>query len=193
MKPWTHEEEAEAIRSWLKGRSAQTMAAHRGRTVVDVLTKLGELEQAGRMAATARVKQINPSFYISTLKQQIAKYCPAVVPVMTTVSDPEDICSGHHHGNPESVEAFEVTKRGRQEQYKRILEELINHPDGLTVDELKQRTKFKGTSSCGARCSELQEKGAVIPKPDGKGGYVRRKTRSGVNAAVRIINPDWLI
>jgi len=101
-----------------------------------------------------------------------------------------DICENKHGGNPESREAYERNRGGKQEQYQTIWDVMKANPNGLIVEEAKRLTNFPGSSSCAARISELKKRGWLIPKPDGKGGYFRRKTSTGVNAAVLIINPN---
>lgn len=195
MKPWTNAEEAEAIRSWLNGRSATTMAEQRGRTVVDVLTKLGELEQSGRMAATARFKQINPSYYIAKLKQEIAKYCPAVpAPEPKLVPPPdEDICANNHGGNYESMGAFEQVSKKRDIQHAQICSALLDNPDGMVEEEISRHCGMR-RNSASARISELKKMQMVIrkPLPFGKPPWHRRQTTSGCFAAVLVINPVML-
>jgi hypothetical protein len=101
-----------------------------------------------------------------------------------------DICENKHGGNLESREAFERNKSAKQEQYQTIWDVMKANRNGLIVEEAKRLTNFPGSSSCAARISELKKLRLLIPKPDGKGGYVRRKTSTGVNAAVLVMNPN---
>lgn len=187
MKPWTHAEEAEAIRSWLNGRCETTMAEQRGRTVVDILTKLDEMEQAGRMAATARFKQVSLGYPLARLKQAIAKHCPAEKAVT------EDICENKHGGNLESGEAFEAVSSVRDIQQAQICQALLDNPGGMVEEEISLHCGLR-RNSASARISELKKMSMVIKKPSpfGKPPWHRRKTTSGHFAAVLIMNPAML-